>query len=342
MPAEKTSFTATEIKAGVMVLASLVIIIGFIATIRGCGTAGTEIHRFYADFDSISGLNLGAEVRFGGVKAGKVVDIRSDPEDRSKIRVVFEVPADVPINHGSVATIGQVSLTTGKHLEISTGGPDEPLHASGDRIASASGAGGMLDIPDLEGVVTRLETVLDGLAVLLGVDRAQALAAESGGQMVDLAAVAASLEEVLGVSTETVASLGATVSENRDELRLILTRLVELEAAATELVTNLNATVEENREPLKQTVVNLQELTETAAHQMEELTSSLSVTLRYLQETGGNASDLLEEQRPTLEQILRNLEATTRNLRVLSQTLADQPSSLVRGGKPRGRPDGGK
>ena len=37
MPAEKSSFTATEIKAGVMVLASLVVLASFVAAIRGCG-----------------------------------------------------------------------------------------------------------------------------------------------------------------------------------------------------------------------------------------------------------------------------------------------------------------
>ena len=63
------------------------------------------MNRFSADFTSIIGLNLGAEVRFGGVKAGKVLEIAADPEDRSRIRVVFEVPADMPVNHGSVATI---------------------------------------------------------------------------------------------------------------------------------------------------------------------------------------------------------------------------------------------
>jgi len=342
MPAEKTSFTATEIKAGIMVLASVVILVGFIAAIRGCGAVGAEPNRYYADFSSINGLNLGAEVRFGGVQAGKVVDIGTDPEDRSKIRVSFEMPADVPVNHGSVASIGQVSLTTGKHLEVSTGDADQPLHESGDRITSLTSHGGMFDIPDLEGVITRLETMLDGLIELLGVERAQALAEGTGEEMVDLAAVAAALEKTLNAGSSTMENLDATLSENRDELKAILARLVDLEDAAVELVTNLNTAVEENREPLNQTVGNLRTLSETAAREVEELTESLAVTLRYLQSVGGNASDLIEEQRPTLEQILLNLEETTRNLRTLSQTLADQPGSIVHGAKPKGRSGGGK
>ena len=70
---------------------------------------------------------------------------------------------------------------------------------------------------------------------------------------------------------------------------------------------------------------------------LEELASSLRATLLYLQEAGGNASDLIDDQRPTIEEILVNLQETTRNLKVLSQTLADQPNALLRGTKPHGR-----
>jgi phospholipid/cholesterol/gamma-HCH transport system substrate-binding protein len=342
MPATKSDFTTTEIKAGVMVLVSLLVLAGIVGAIRGCGSGADDPNRFTADFSSIIGLNLGAEVRFGGVKAGKVVEIGANPEDRSQIRVVFEVPADVPVNHGSVATIEQISLTTAKHLEISTGGKDQPLHVSGDRIESYTNVGGFVDIPDLEGVITRLETMLDGLITMLGVERAQALALETGEEMVDLSAVAASLEKILSSGASTVENLDATISENRDGLKEIVQRLVVLEGAATELLTNLSAAVEENREPLNATMINLHNLSETASRQIEELTASLVVTLQYLQEVSGNTSDLIEDQRPTLEQILQNLESTTRSLKQFSQSLAEQPNVLIRGSKPKGRADGGK
>jgi len=342
MPAKKSNFTVTEIKAGVMVLASLVVLVAFVASIRGCGSSGEAVNRFSADFTSIIGLDLGADVRFGGVEVGKVVAIYPDPTDRSRIHVVFEVPVSIPVNHGSVASIEQISLTTAKHLEISTGANDQPLHVSGDQIASRTNSGGFVDIPDLEGVVTRLETMLDGLIALLGVDRAQALAAETGEQMVDLAAVAASLEKVLESGSSTLDNVDSVISENRDELRRIVERLAEVEGAANELLLNLNAVVEENSGPLNATMVNFEALSEEASRRLEELTESLQVTLQYLQEVGGNASDLVETQRPTLEQILLNLEETTRNLRKFSQTLADQPNALIRGAKPQGRSAGEK
>ena len=342
MPAKKSNFTVTEIKAGVMVLASVLVMVGFVAAIRGCGSGGDEVNRFSADFTSIIGLNSGAEVRFGGVKAGKVVDIDADPDDRSRIRVVFEVPASVPVNHGSIASIDQISLTTAKHLEISTGGKDQPLHASGDRIQAYTKEGGFVDIPDLEGVISRLETMLDGVITMLGVERAEAQAEMTGNELVDLAAVTADLAALLRAGTSTVDNVGSTISENRENLAEIVDRLVQMETAATDLLTNLNAAVEENRGPLNQTMVSFEELSKTASVRLEELTRSLGETLEYLRDVSGNASGLVEEQRPTLEQILLNLETATRNLKHFSQTLVDQPNALVRGSKPKGRSDGGK
>lgn len=342
MPAKKNSFTATEIKAGVMVMASLLVMVFFVAAMRGCGSGNEKMNRFSADFTSIIGLNLGADVRFGGVKAGKVLEISADPDDRSRIRVVFEVPADVPVNHGSIASIEQISLTTGKHLEISTGGPDQELHATGDEIASFTNSGGFVDIPDVEGVIARLETMLDGLITLLGVERARALEEATGEEMVDLADVAAALERTLNAGTSTVQHLDGVIADNRAGFAEIVERLVALEKSATELLTNLNAAVEENRGPLNATMVNLQDLSSEASQQLEELTASLAVTLQYLQDVSGNTSDLVEDKRPTLEQILDNLEATTRSLKRFSESLAEQPNVLVRGSKPQGRPDGGK
>jgi len=191
-------------------------------------------------------------------------------------------------------------------------------------------------------VMTRAENVLDSLNAFLGVDRAQALAAKTGEQMVDLAAVSAALEKVLESGSSTLDSVDSVIAENRDGLRRIVERLAEVEAAANELLLNLNAVVEENREPLNATMVNFETLSKEASRQLEELAESLQVTLQYLQEVSGNASDLVETQRPTLEQILLNLEETTRNLRMFSQTLADQPNALIRGSKPQGRSPGGK
>jgi phospholipid/cholesterol/gamma-HCH transport system substrate-binding protein len=337
MPAKQHDFTATEIKAGILVLVSFIILAGFLVSIRGCRPKDDTAKTFYAVFTDISGLNRGADVRFGGVRAGKVTAIEPDPDDRAQIRVTALVEGGVPVNHGSVATIEQVTMTTEKHLEISTGGADEPLHESGDLLAS-SGGGGLFDTPDLEGVTTRLETMLDGINVLLGVSDGGEGASDP--QTVDLAEVLASLKTTLDEGAEVARGAGAVIDDNRAGIEQIVTRLAALEETANELMTGLNEVIAENRGSIHQSFGNLEELTGELNKRLDELVATLQTTLRYLQDFSGNSSDLMDDQRPNIEEMLLNLQETTRNLKEFSRILADQPNALIRGKGKQGRKDG--
>jgi phospholipid/cholesterol/gamma-HCH transport system substrate-binding protein len=339
MPAKQHDFTATEIKAGIMVLASLIILVGFLAAIRGCRPKDDTAKTFYAVFTDIGGLNRGADVRFGGVRVGKVTAIEPDPDDRARIRVTAVVNGNVPVNHGSIATIEQVTMTTEKHLEISTGGTEQPLHETGDLLTS-SGGGGLFDVPDLEGVTTRLETMLDGINVLLGVGGTEDGAGDPDA--VDLAEVLASLKTALDEGAEVARGAGAVIDDNRAGIEEIVTRLAALEETATELMERLNGVIEENRGSIHQSFSNLEELTGELNKRVDELVTTLQTTLQYLQDLGGNTSDLLDDQRPTIEEMLLNLTETTRNLKEFSRILADQPDALIRGKGKQGRKNGEK
>jgi phospholipid/cholesterol/gamma-HCH transport system substrate-binding protein len=335
MPAKQHDFTATEIKAGVFVLVSFAILVGFVVSIRGCAPSDEGANTFYAVFTDISGLNRGADVRFGGVRVGKVTAIEPDPEDRARIRVTAILEGDVPVNRGSVATIEQVTLTTEKHLEISTGRADEPLHETGDFLRSSSG-GGLFDMPDLEGVTTRLETMLDGINALLGVGET----ALADPEAIDLAEVLASLKTTLDEGAEVARGAGAVIEENRAGIQDVVTRLAALEGTANELMTEINGVVKENRASMHETFENLAQLTGRLNDRVDELAATLQTTLQYLRDVGGNSSDLLDDQRPAIEEMLVNLQETTRNLKEFSRILAEQPDALIRGKGKQGRTDG--
>ena len=337
MPAKQHDFTATEIKAGILVLASFVILVGFVVAVRGCGPKDDTAKTYFAAFTDIGGLNRGADVRFGGVQVGKVTAIEPDPENRTRIRVTAVVEGRAPVNYGSVASIEQVTLTTEKHLEISTGGADEPLHQDGDLLIS-SGGGGLFDVPDLEGVTTRLEVMLDGITALIGVGETKDGAGDA--EAVDLAEVLASLKTTLDEGAEVARGARAVIDDNRVGIEQIVARLAAVEESATELMTQLNGVIEENRGSIHQSFGNLEQLTGELNQRVEELVVTLQTTLQYLQDLGGNSSDLLNDQRPTIEEMLLNLQETTRNLKEFSRILADQPDALIRGKGKQGRKNG--
>lgn len=340
MPAKDHDFTATEIKAGALVLVSLVILVGFVAVVRGCRPRDDTAKTYYAVFTDISGLNQGADVRFGGVRGGRVVAIDPDPGDRSRIRVTAEVEGSIPVNEGSTASIEQITLTAEKHLEISTGGAELSLLENGATLRSRA-SGGWLDMPALDDVLARLETLLDGFITLVGVDARKAGSGPTT-DVVDLAEIFVSLETTLEEGADVARGINQVIIDNRAGVREIVDRLVALEESATSLMVQLNAVVEENRGPMNQSFVNLQELTGQMNSRVEELATTLQTTLQHLQDVGGNSSDMLDSQRPAIEETLLNLQETTRNLKEFSRILADQPDALLRGKGAQGRKDGEK
>ena len=184
MPQKKNDFTKQEIMAGLLVLASVAVLAGFVAVITGMRPA--EEHRtYFAEFTNTIGLDVGADVRFGGVKAGRVAEIVPNPEDRTSIRVRIELVPGTPVNAESVATIEQLSLTSPKHLDISTGSPDADLLEDQATLKSITKTGGLVEMPDLSGVLGDGEGLLADLRDMLGVQAAKKTAEATGEDMTD-------------------------------------------------------------------------------------------------------------------------------------------------------------
>ncbi|MBN2789537.1 MAG: MCE family protein [Candidatus Delongbacteria bacterium] len=76
---------------------------------------------------SVSGLNIGADVKYYGINIGKVVDIAINRDNTSEIIVTINIKQNTPIKAGSVANLPYQSIATGlKLIEITGGDKDAP------------------------------------------------------------------------------------------------------------------------------------------------------------------------------------------------------------------------
>jgi phospholipid/cholesterol/gamma-HCH transport system substrate-binding protein len=73
---------------------------------------------------SITGLNPQAQVRYRGMAAGKVTDIRIDPLDRRNILVRIEINADLPITRGTRASLALQGVTGLAFVQLDDRGED--------------------------------------------------------------------------------------------------------------------------------------------------------------------------------------------------------------------------
>jgi ABC-type transporter Mla subunit MlaD len=263
------------------------------------------------------------------------------------------------VNAASRAYIGQISLTTEKHLEITTGAPDAPLLKSGDSLDTTPGLG---MFGDITGLTTSVQNLIADVQVLLGVsdgkgnrrldvkdartvadlfssldgvmadlrvtmgvvdERGQTVPAEERRTLNDLMA---KLDGAVGDGRRLIEDLRGVLAENRQQIQDLLASAKELSASANHAVGNVDDLLTDNRENIDALLANTREAVAKVNEMMTDV-KSLVVTLQ----------STLERNGPAFDDTMTTLNSTLRNLEELTRALADQPQSIIRGREPVGR-----
>ena len=101
---------------------------------------------------SVGGLNPQAQVRYRGIRVGKVTDISLDPDDRANILVTIAVDESVPLTRGTVAKLNYQGVTGIAHVLLLDSGRDLELLTSSDgKAPRITMVPSLLDELDLSG-----------------------------------------------------------------------------------------------------------------------------------------------------------------------------------------------
>lgn len=88
---------------------------------------GLTVQYLVVTTQNVSGLSAQAQVRYRGIRVGKVLDIALDEQDVKKILVRVEVDKKVPITLGTVAKLGQQGVTGIAHILLEETGDGTKL-----------------------------------------------------------------------------------------------------------------------------------------------------------------------------------------------------------------------
>ena len=232
-------------------------------------------HEYRTTFRNVAGLNVGDEVRYGGVRVGSVSDLDIDSAPPSQISVRFRVRRDTPVRADTRASITQLGLLGQPYLALEPGPGAGPILADGatvggednlsiqdamrrlalsldradsvfaqiDRLASAN------PLARLDTTLARADTLVRGATA--GSERLLARLDNASGQ---LAALLARSERLIGTIDTAVAQarpgLGEAQREALETFRETRTLVLELREAlgqgggVTQLVRNLNSASE--------------------------------------------------------------------------------------------------
>jgi phospholipid/cholesterol/gamma-HCH transport system substrate-binding protein len=201
-----------ETRANHLVIGAFVLIVaalgfGFVYWMQSFGVAG-GVQQYYIVFrGSVSGLSQASKVLFNGIPVGRVTDLKLDPEDARKVRVLVSVKADTPVRANSRASKESQGLTGGAVVQLSAGTPDAPLLvAQSDR-----------DIPIIESDYAADASLLE------------------------------SAPEVMGQAKTLLVQLNELVAENRDSIRNSLKNVERFTAMLDERSEDIDTVIRDAR-----------------------------------------------------------------------------------------------
>jgi phospholipid/cholesterol/gamma-HCH transport system substrate-binding protein len=307
-----------QVWVGLFVLVAAALLIGTVLSVAGTFSRGNIPHRAYFKF--AGGLEPGAAVRFGGMKAGSVQAVRVDPEDSTRIEVDFNVARDIPLKADSVAKIASLSPLGDNYVELTAGTREAAAAAPGSVLRSTESSN-FSDLGDMVGELKpMLQQVLQNLNQRLNelqVTMARANDLLSDQNRSNISAALGNANSMLAEDRPKVSATLSNVQAASARLMPLLDDLKKTMAQANDALGHIDAVVVENRQDLRSSLTELRQTLLTASSVMDQLERTLDYNV------------------DNIDQTLENVRVTTQHLKDLTETLKRRPYTLIRADRPR-------
>ncbi len=327
--------TLQEGSVGLFVILGLTIFGGLILWLRG-GVLGQRTYQFFANFKNVSGLQVGAPIRYRGVTVGKILGLQPNSNG---VRVILEIssnqlriPKDSNVQINRYGLIGEASVDITPSHNLSeqelTIDPvseecikERQILCNNDEVVGKTGS-------ELVEALTRLSNAYSDPKFIGDVNSAVRNVSKAGDRIAVLSQEVTKLSEVArgqidGVgdairnadkaaqdASELIKNVDSVIVENR-------TNVSRTMKGAANLTNNLNDLVEENRE----SIVNTLNSIEQTSDQIRLLAINFGVTVDTVNQ--GIHEINMKQFANNLESLMSNAAQTAENLQNLSKSLSD-------------------
>ena len=302
---------STEAKVGAFVLGSVAVLAFAIIRLLDAQLSG-HVVPYHTYLQYAGGLESGAQVLFGGINVGRVTAVRPAASDPTKIEILLDVKEGTPLNEKSMAKLGFVSVMSGAALSVTTGSNDAKRLPAGSEIPSQEAA-------SLDAITAKMAGVADNANGLITEVRG-----ELGGISGDARTLLANLNTVAGKANQqkiqaALDNVNTMLATERPKIDRLTDQLNALSQHADETIQNVNGTVSDVRQPIREDLAQLQ----STLLQTKQLLAEMQVLVR--------ANDY------KIDDTIENLRMATENLGQLTESVKQQPWSLIRIKQPEDR-----
>jgi ABC-type transporter Mla subunit MlaD len=238
--------------------------------------------------------------------------VRPSASDPTKIEILLDVKEGTPLNEKSMAKLGFVSVMSGAALSVTTGSNDAGRLSPGSVIPSQEAA-------SLDAITDKMAGVADNANELITEVRG-----ELQGVGGDARTLLANLNTVAGKANQqkiqaALDNVNTMLATERPKIDRLTDQLNALSQHADETIQNVNGTVSDVRQPIREDLAQLQ----STLLQTKQLLAEMQVLVR--------ANDY------KIDDTIENLRMATENLGQLTESVKQQPWSLIRIKQPEDR-----
>jgi phospholipid/cholesterol/gamma-HCH transport system substrate-binding protein len=298
-----------EREANYAAVGAFVLIVALLGALFVYWYSDTREHRDYNRYEiyftgSVSGLDKGGAVRYLGVGVGRVVDIRIDPRDSSRVEVIVDLDARTPVSTHTVAELQLQGVTGLLYID---------LHEDNKKQPAAPPVAG-LKYPVIRSSPSRFDVFLASLPELVAgandvVKRADELL--STENLSAVSAAIANLDKASSRLPQTVHDLNSLIGE----LRSASTELTASAQSAHQLLDSAQPDVRATLERVRTIADNL---------------AGFSLQLnKAIAENRQDIRTFTHEGLPEIERFVREGRAAAEDIQALANSLRDNPNQIL-------------
>ncbi len=298
-----------EREANYAAVGAFVLVVALIGALFVYWYSDSREHKSYQRYEiyfdgSVSGLDRGAAVRYLGVDVGRVVDMRVDSQDSSRVQVIADIDSTAPISTETVAELSLQGVTGLLYIDL--------LKVRDNRQLIPA-------VPSQKYPVIR--SARSGFDVFLA-SLPEVVAA--AGKVIDRAGRLLNDQNLESLS-HSFANIEKATAGLPDTLRQVNSLVLDLRNATKELTATADSTHQVIQAAGPEIVAAVQHA-RTAADHLSEASGRLDQII------GDNRQDVrsfTREGLPDLERFIREGRAAAQDIRELSRSLRENPSQLL-------------
>jgi len=288
-----------EIKAGTVIVVSLIILSAFIIFIGG-GKLFDDYDKYSVHVMNAGGLEVGAQVRLGGVRVGRILSINPPAGPGKPVTIEVGIKEGTVLYKGTTAKITQLGFVGDIYLLLTVENTTNERIKVGSIIPSKEQVQFDVLMAKLEGISESVDKLIKDINKIFSQKNIEGIELLVENTNKAIVSGSASIDQV-----------AASLKSTTDKLERVLDEIEGI--------------LKENKEEFSQLIKKAREDIEKAGDMIESIES----TAKSIEKTSDTAEEAITLQSENLDNLLKTLNRTTEDLQELLQEIKHKPWSII-------------